>query len=38
MRRSKMSKGKSQAVFKHTAKKMHSKNIQRPTQRGGIKL
>lgn len=38
MFRKRMNKHKSQAVFKHTAKKYHPKNIQRPTQRGGIKL
>lgn len=38
MYRKKVSRKKSASDFHHTAKKVHPKNITRPSQRGGIKL
>lgn len=38
MFRKKVSKKQDKKMFHNTAKKVHKKNITRPSQRGGIKL
>lgn len=38
MKRKKLSRGKSKKLFKHGAKRVHKKNMQRPIMRGGIRL
>lgn len=36
--RHKMKLKKSNKIFQHTARKLHKKNVKRPSLRGGIKL